>query len=126
MAVATAPARRTNGRRNIKRPMMDEARAAKAIAHPLRKAILEKLDGEVLSPSDMADTWEHEKLPGKARVRKRKVKRMGAIGNVSYHCRILLRIGAIKLVKTQQVRGAVEHFYTATVRIKPMTWEEVE
>jgi hypothetical protein len=38
------------------------------------------------------------------------------IGNVSYHTRILARLGCVELVKTKQVRGAVEHYYRAVVR----------
>jgi hypothetical protein len=35
---------------------------------------------------------------------------------VSYHTRILARLGCVELVKTKQVRGAVEHYYRAVVR----------
>jgi hypothetical protein len=37
--------------------------------------------------------------------------------HVSYHVRELHRLGALALVRQRQVRGAVEHTYTATVRI---------
>jgi hypothetical protein len=40
-----------------------------------------------------------------------------SLPNVSYHVRALHRLGAIALVRQRQVRGAVEHTYTATVRI---------
>ena len=37
--------------------------------------------------------------------------------NVSHHVRALHKLGALALVRERQVRGAVEHSYTATVRI---------
>jgi hypothetical protein len=37
--------------------------------------------------------------------------------NVAYHVRELHKLGALALVRERQVRGAVEHTYTATVRI---------
>jgi DNA-binding transcriptional ArsR family regulator len=73
--------------------------AAKVIAHPLRVAILRLLDGRVASPIELARELEE------------------SIGTVSYHARILSRHGAIRLVRTGRRRGALEHFYTATVRI---------
>jgi DNA-binding transcriptional ArsR family regulator len=73
--------------------------AAKAVAHPLRVTILELLDGRVASPIELA-------------------RELGEpIGNVSYHARALRQLGAIRLVRTRQRRGAIEHFYTASVRI---------
>lgn len=117
-----ATARRAPRARQV---VMNEARAAKAISHPLRKEILERMDGVITSPSDLADRVLIMHEDGKKPKRK-KVKGLGPIGNVSYHTRILLRVGAIKLVETKQVRGAIEHFYTASVRIKPMSWEEIE
>jgi DNA-binding transcriptional ArsR family regulator len=74
--------------------------AAKAISHPLRAAILERLYDRDASPIDLA-------------------KEMGEpLPNVSYHVRALHKLGALALVREQQVRGAVEHYYTATVRIE--------
>jgi DNA-binding transcriptional ArsR family regulator len=73
--------------------------AAKAVAHPLRVTILELPDGRVASPIELARELDE------------------TIGNVAYHARILRRLGAIRLVRTRQVRGAVEHFHTAAVRI---------
>jgi DNA-binding transcriptional ArsR family regulator len=75
------------------------ADAAKANAHPLRAAILERLCDREASPIELA-------------------KEMGEpLPNVSYHVRELAKLGAIALVRQQHVRGAVEHTYTATVRI---------
>ena len=73
--------------------------AAKAIAHPLRATILNGLYGREASPIELA-------------------KELGEpIGNVAYHACALQELGAIRPVRTRQRRGAVEHLYTATVRI---------
>jgi DNA-binding transcriptional ArsR family regulator len=73
--------------------------AAKAIAHPLRAAILNALADREASPIELTKDMG-EPLP-----------------NVSYHVRALHKLGALALVRQRQPRGAVEHTYTATVRI---------
>jgi DNA-binding transcriptional ArsR family regulator len=73
--------------------------AAKALSHPLRAAILERLCDREASPIELAKEMS-ESLP-----------------NVAYHVRKLQKLGAVALVRQRQVRGAVEHTYTATVRI---------
>jgi len=78
---------------------LSQADAAKAVAHPLRAAILERLQDREASPIELAREMKEP------------------IGNVSYHVRALHRLGAIRLVRQRQVRGAVEHYYTASVRI---------
>jgi hypothetical protein len=40
------------------------------------------------------------------------------LATVSYHVRALHKLGALALVRERHVRGAVEHTYTATVRIE--------
>ena len=73
--------------------------AAKALAHPLRAAILKALEDREAWPIELA-------------------KEMGEpLPNVSYYVRALHKLGALALVRERQVRGAVEHTYTATVRI---------
>jgi DNA-binding transcriptional ArsR family regulator len=80
--------------------LLSPENAAKAVSHPLRAAILRRLDGQVGSPAELA-------------------KEMGvSVGLLSYHVTALANLGALKLLRTKQVRGALEHFYTATVRIK--------
>jgi DNA-binding transcriptional ArsR family regulator len=79
--------------------VLSPANAAKAIAHPLRAAVLERLSDREASPIELAREMG-EPLP-----------------NVAYHVRELHKLGAIALVRQRQVRGAVEHTYTATVRI---------
>lgn len=76
----------------------------KAIRHPLRQRILHELNKRVASPSEIARVLR-EPLP-----------------NVSYHVKVLLECDAIELLKTERVRGALEHFYRA--RLRPHLDEE--
>lgn len=73
--------------------------AAKALSHPLRVTILNGLYHREASPAELASEMG-KPLP-----------------NVAYHVRELHKLGALALVRERQVRGAVEHVYTATVRI---------
>jgi DNA-binding transcriptional ArsR family regulator len=75
------------------------ADAARALAHPLRAAILKALEDREASPVELAKGMQ-QSLP-----------------NVGYHVRELHKLGALALVRERHVRGAVEHTYTATVRI---------
>jgi DNA-binding transcriptional ArsR family regulator len=75
-----------------------DQRLVRAIGHPLRLRLLTIFNERVASPSDLAAELDEP------------------IGNVSYHTRILARLGCVELVKTKQVRGAVEHYYRAVVR----------
>jgi DNA-binding transcriptional ArsR family regulator len=75
-----------------------DQRLVRAIGHPLRLRLLTIFNERVASPSDLA------------------VELGEPIGNVSYHTRILARLGCVELVRTKQVRGAVEHYYRAVVR----------
>lgn len=70
-------------------------RLLKAFTHPLRVAILARLDEDVLSPKELA-TELKTSLPV-----------------VSYHVRELERLKMIELVRTAQRRGAVQHWYRA-------------
>jgi len=75
-----------------------DPRLIKALGHPLRQRILLTLGEGVASPSELS-------------------RRLGEpLGNVSYHVKILGECEAIELVRTAPVRGAVEHFYQATIR----------
>jgi len=71
---------------------------AKALSHPLRQRILERLnvDGDEASPHQLARLLD------------------APLPNVAYHVRILLELDCIELVRTRQVRGALEHYYRAT------------
>jgi DNA-binding transcriptional ArsR family regulator len=74
-----------------------------AIAHPLRRRILRRLGerGEPTSPIQLANELS------------------GPLGKVAYHVRVLWRLGALSAAGEQQVRGAVEHFYTSRIENDP-------
>jgi DNA-binding transcriptional ArsR family regulator len=75
-----------------------EARLYKALSHPLRFRILTKLNERPASPSELAVELDEK------------------VGNVAYHVRTLLDLETVELVRTEQVRGTLEHFYRATER----------
>src|SRR4051794_14539969 len=75
-----------------------EARIAKALAHPLRARILQRLGERVASPGDLA------------------VELGAPLGVVSYHVRMLRDYECVELVRTEPRRGALQHFYRATAR----------
>src|SRR3954466_900391 len=75
-----------------------EARIAKALAHPLRARILQRLGERVASPGDLA------------------VELGASLGVVSYHVRMLRDYDCVELVRTEPRRGALQHFYRATAR----------
>jgi hypothetical protein len=74
------------------------ARLVKALGHPLRVQALQILNLRTASPNELANE-------------------MGVgVSLLSYHVRVLCELECIDLVKTEPVRGAVEHFYRATSR----------
>src|SRR3954462_9200879 len=75
-----------------------EARIAKALAHPLRARVLQRLGERVASPGDLA------------------VELDAPLGVVSYHVRMLRDYDCVELVRTEPRRGALQHFYKATAR----------
>jgi hypothetical protein len=75
-----------------------DQRLVRSVAHPLRIKILEALTDHVASPNTIAEKLETD------------------LGGVAYHTRALDRLGALELVDTGRVRGAIEHFYKATPR----------
>jgi DNA-binding transcriptional ArsR family regulator len=77
---------------------LTDPKIVKMLAHPLRLRLLMALQGREASPSQLADE-------------------LGvALGTVSYHMRILHEKGFIKLVREEQKRGAMEHYYA------PVQW----
>jgi DNA-binding transcriptional ArsR family regulator len=86
-----------------------DLRLIRALAHPLRWRILQTLNMKTASPSELADELD---LP---------------LPNVAYHVKVLAQNDAIELVRTAQVRGALEHFYRATMRpwFTDETWAEL-
>ena len=91
-----SPTSSTNGHRPSGET--SEARIAKALAHPLRARILQRLGERVASPGDLA------------------VELGAPLGVVSYHVRMLRDYECVELVRTEPVRGALQHFYRATAR----------
>lgn len=77
---------------------IDDPRLVKALAHPIRTRIMNILDQRTATPKQLAELLG---LP---------------LENVSYHVRTLKDFGFIKLEKTRQVRGAVEHHYKLAAR----------
>jgi DNA-binding transcriptional ArsR family regulator len=69
---------------------------AKALSHPLRQRILERLSaGGEASPNELARELD------------------APLSNVAYHVRILRRFNCVELARTRQRRGALEHYYRA-------------
>jgi DNA-binding transcriptional ArsR family regulator len=75
-------------------------RLLKALGHPLRQRILRVLGDRVASPVELSRELEEP------------------LGNVSYHVKMLEELEAIELVRTAPVRGTLEHFYRATMRVE--------
>lgn len=75
------------------------AALAGALSHPYRVAILDRLArvGELSPRGFSAD----EGAP---------------LGTVSYHFRTIAKAGLVELVRTEQRRGAIEHYYALTDR----------
>lgn len=93
---------------NAKIVDIDDPRLVKALAHPIRMKILNILEERTATPKELAETLG---LP---------------LENVSYHVRTLKDFGFIKLERTRQVRGAVEHHYKIAARpqIGDKLWSE--
>lgn len=74
------------------------AKVINALGHPMRIGILEaSVDSpRAISPSQMAETLEQN------------------LAALSYHVRMLVELGALKLETTRPKRGAIEHFYVST------------
>lgn len=71
-----------------------------ALGHPLRRRILRKMvgaNGET-SPRELAAELDEP------------------LSALSYHVRVLAECGAIRLVRTKQIRGSTQHFYRAAVK----------
>lgn len=82
-----------------------DQRVARGMAHPLRAEILAYLtEHPVSSPAEMF----------KAGVgRKEEVE----LSHIAYHVRVLEELALIEEVKSEPVRGAIEHFYRAINRM---------
>jgi DNA-binding transcriptional ArsR family regulator len=71
---------------------------AAIVAHPTRVRCFVILAERIASPNEIALALKKD------------------VGHVSYHVKRLEKIGAVELVRTRPVRGAVEHFYRAVER----------
>jgi DNA-binding transcriptional ArsR family regulator len=69
---------------------ISDPQVAKALAHPLRVSILAILEERTASPSEIAEELD------------------ASLGLVSYHVRMLARLGMAKLEETRPRRGALE------------------
>jgi DNA-binding transcriptional ArsR family regulator len=76
-----------------------ESTLAGIVAHPTRVKCLSILAERRASPNEIAIELGEE------------------VGNVSYHVKKLVTLGAVELVDKRQVRGAIEHFYRAVTLV---------
>ncbi|HEX4304813.1 MAG TPA: winged helix-turn-helix domain-containing protein [Solirubrobacterales bacterium] len=70
----------------------------KALAHPVRVAILESLQGRTASPVELSKELDE------------------SVGVVSHHMNVLRDLGCVEQVRTRPKRGTIEHFYSAKPR----------
>lgn len=75
----------------------------RAVQHPLRIRIIHAIGDGTKTPRALSEELGE------------------TLGTTSYHVRVLNDFGALKLVKTRQVRGAIAHYYS----LHPKTSEEV-
>jgi DNA-binding transcriptional ArsR family regulator len=87
-----------SGTGESKREATVDPGVVRAIGHPLRMRLLNRLNEEVCSPVEMA-------------------RELGeSVQLISYHVRILRDLGFVELVGTTPRRGAIEHHYRAVRR----------
>lgn len=104
-ASAKATERSSGG--SFGRPVNDQL--VKGLSHPLRQECLTVLSDRVASPREISELLEHD------------------LSNVSYHVRVLDELDLIELVREEQVRGTVAHFYKAVERplVSTEEWENL-
>jgi DNA-binding transcriptional ArsR family regulator len=95
------------GSRSFGRPGHSEL--VKGLSHPLRVEILTVLTQRVASPKLLSQTLDR------------------SLTNVSYHVRVLDKLGLVELVEEERVRGAVAHYYKAVDRplLSNADWERL-
>lgn len=76
-----------------------ESTIGSLVAHPIRSRCLTILADRTASPAELAREFG-----------------VKDVGKITYHVGLLEKWGAIELVRTRPVRGAVEHFYRAVKR----------
>ncbi len=75
-----------------------QVRLIKALAHPMRVAILDLMNAGEWSPNELKTTLNE------------------GLSQVSYHIKVLRDLEMIELTRTEPRRGAVEHYYQAVER----------
>jgi len=82
----------------------------RAMSHPVRRAMLRHyIETGPIAPVEVANALGVD------------------LGKASYHSRILVELGFLELVRTEQVRGSTKHFYRATERhlVDNKEWTEL-
>jgi DNA-binding transcriptional ArsR family regulator len=82
----------------------------RAMSHPVRRAMLRHyIETGPIAPVEVANAIGID------------------LSKASYHSRILLELGCLELVRTEQVRGSTKHYYRATERhlIETPQWSEI-
>lgn len=69
----------------------------RALSHPIRMEILEKLRGRVASPTELSQEMDER------------------VGVVSYHAHTLLHCGCVELVHSKPRRGSIENFFGISI-----------
>jgi DNA-binding transcriptional ArsR family regulator len=83
----------------------------RAMSHPVRRAMLRHyIETGPIAPVEVANAIGVD------------------LSKASYHSRILLELGCLELVRTEQVRGSTKHFYRATERhlVDNRAWTELD
>lgn len=70
----------------------------KALSHPIRVEILEKLQGRIASPVELSRELNE------------------SLGVIAYHAKTLIQCGCLELVCTEPRRGSREDFFGITSR----------
>lgn len=86
----------------IETPMAADWRLHEALAHPLRMRVAEVIGDDTASPARLAERLNEP------------------LGNVSYHVARMADLGALQLVETRPVRGALEHVYRASPAMRTL------
>jgi DNA-binding transcriptional ArsR family regulator len=95
---------------NVGELSASEARL-RAMSHPVRRAMLRHyIETGPIAPVEVANAIGVD------------------LSKASYHSRILLELGCLELVRTEQVRGSTKHFYRATERhlVDDRAWGDLD
>jgi len=83
----------------------ETAHLLRALNHPLRRRMLIALEEQqIASPVELSQSLGEP------------------LSNVSYHMTVLSKCKAVRLVKTRQVRGALQHFYSRSSLDEAEEW----